>query len=219
MIQKSTVAFLKGLKKNNTKEWFDDHRKEYDLAKTNFLDFMDQLIPAIALFDPEITGIKAKDCVYRINRDIRFSKDKTPYKSHFGAAISLKGRKSTYPGYYIHLEPGNIMVGGGAYMLMPEELQKVRQEIDYNAKEFLKIANDKIFRNIYGEIKGEALVNPPKGYESDNAAINFIKNKQWYAMSAIADTDVLSMELEKKTLNAYKALLPLNRFLQKAMTH
>ena len=177
MIQKSTLKFLKELKKNNTKEWFDLHRNEFEAAKNNFLDFINTLIPKIAAFDPEIAEVKAKDCLFRINRDVRFSKDKTPYKAHFGAAISFKGRKSTYPGYYVHLEPGGVVAGGGAYMLMPDELQKVRQEIDYNSIEFLKIINNKTFKSIYGEVKGDALVKPPKGFDASSEAIVYIKQK------------------------------------------
>jgi uncharacterized protein (TIGR02453 family) len=217
MIQKSTLQFLKELKKNNNKEWFELHRKEYETAKNDFLEFIDKLIPKIAAFDPEVSGIKAKDCIFRINRDVRFGKDKTPYKSHFGAAIALKGRKGTYPGYYVHLEPGGVVAGGGAYMLMPDELQKVRQEIDYNAKDFLKIIKSKSFQTIYGEVKGEALVNPPKGYDASNEAIDYIKHKQWYAMTGIADAVALTNDFEKKIIQAFKTLLPLNRFLQKAM--
>lgn len=218
MIQKSTLQFLKGLKKNNNRDWFEAHRGEYEAAKNDFLEFLDMLIPAIAVFDPEVTGIKAKDCLFRINRDVRFSKDKSPYKSHFGAAIALKGRKGTYPGYYVHLEPGALVAGGGAYMLMPDELQKVRQEIDYNARDFLKIIKSRPFRDIYDEVQGDALVNPPKGYERSNEAIDYIKKKQWYAMTKIADADAITNEFEKKIIKAFKVLLPLNRFLQKAMT-
>ena len=175
------------------------------------------MIPKIAAFDPEVTGIKPKDCIFRINRDIRFSKDKTPYKSYFGAAIALKGRKGTYPGFYVHLDPGDLQVGGGAYSLLPEELQKVRQEIEYNPKDFLKIVNSKSFKTIYEEVKGEKLVNPPKGIDASHEAIAFLKHKQWFAMSKIADADVNTPEFEKKIIQAFKALLPFNRFLQKAM--
>ncbi len=218
MIQKETIVFLKELKKNNSKEWFDLHRQEYTNAKTNFIDFIDHLIPKIAAFDPEIAEVKAKECLFRINRDIRFSKNKTPYKSNFGAAICFKGRKSTYPGYYIQLEPGSVFVGGGAYLLMPDELQKVRQEIEYNSKEFLKIVRSKPFRGTFEEIKGEALIKPPKGFDSTSEAISYIKQKQWYAMTKIEDEKILTNEFEKTIIQAFKTLRPLNVFLQRAMT-
>jgi len=218
MIQKSTLKFLKDLKKNNNKEWFDAHRTEFEAAKADFIEFLNGLLKKMTSFDPEMADINAKDCLFRINRDVRFSKDKSPYKSHFGASISLKGRKSTYPGYYVHLEPGNVVAGGGAYMLMPDELQKIRQEIDYNAKEFLKIIHHKNFKAIYKDIQGEKLVNPPKGFDSESEVLEYIKHKQWYAMtSIIPDSTVVTKDFEKNVLDAFKNLKPLNLFLQKAM--
>lgn len=216
MIQKSTVQFLKELKKNNNKPWFDEHRTEYETAKKDFIQFLEGLIEKMKTFDPEMAEVKAKDCLFRINRDVRFSKNKDPYKPNFGASINFKGRKSTYPGYYVHLEPGGVFVGGGAYMLMPDELQKVRQEIDYNTKDFFKIIASKPFKSIYKEIKGESLVNPPKGFDGTSEAIEYIKQKQFYAMASIADADILTAAFEKKILEAFKALVPLNRFLSQA---
>ena len=217
MIQKSTLQFLKELKKNNTKEWFDLHRDQYETSKKDFIDFIAELIPKVAKIDPEIAEVKAKDCLFRINRDVRFSKDKSPYKPHFGAVLCLKGRKSTYPSYYIHLEPGGVFVGGGAYSLMPDELQKIRQEIDYNSKEFLKIVSHKNFKSIYGDVKGDALVKPPKGFDDSSEAIKYIKQKQWFAMTNIGDEIVLTDDFQKRILTAFKALHPLNLFLQKAI--
>ncbi len=218
MIQKSTLQFLKELKKNNTKEWFDINRKEYEAAKKDFLNFIENLIPKVAAFDPEIAEVKSKDTIFRINRDVRFGKDKTPYRAHFGAVLCLKGRKSTYPSYYIHLEPSGVWVGGGAYMLMPNELQKIRQEIDYNSSEFLKIVENKKFTQIFGTVRGEALVKPPKGFEATSEAINYIKHKQWYVMTAtFSDAEVQSEMFEKKVIDSFKILQPLNVFLQRAM--
>ncbi len=219
MIQKATLKFLTELKKNNTKEWFDLHRHEYEIAKKDFVELITQLIPKIAIFDPEIAEVKAKDCLFRINRDVRFGKNKAPYKTNFGAAISFKGRKSSYPGYYIHLEPGASVVGGGAYLLMPDELKNIRQEIDYNTEEFLKIIRHKSFKAIYGDVRGEALVNPPKGFDGTNEAIEYIKQKQWYAMTKMNEEDLLTGEFEKKILQAFKTLRPMNVFLQRALTH
>jgi uncharacterized protein (TIGR02453 family) len=218
MIQKSTLQFLRALKKNNNKEWFDANRPAYELAKTDFLSLIERVIARSASFDGEIADVKAKDTLFRINRDVRFSKDKSPYKTHFGAYICFKGRKSTYPGYYVHLEPGAMMAGGGAYVLMPDELHKIRQEIDYNAKEFLKIINHKTFKSAYGKLEGETLVNPPKGFDASSEAIQYIKHKQWYVMTKFSDADALGKDFDKKVAGIFKILHPLNVFFQRAIS-
>src|SRR5690606_37986107 len=127
----ATIKFLKDLKKNNNKHWLDAHRKHYDAARKNFEEFLQQLIDKHALQDPTIKEQVAKQCMFRINRDIRFSKDKTPYKTHFAASINMGGKKSVFGGYYVHVEPGGSFVGGGVWMPQPPELKKIRQEIDY----------------------------------------------------------------------------------------
>jgi uncharacterized protein (TIGR02453 family) len=217
MIATSTFKFLKLLKTNNNKEWFDAHRKEFEEAKNDFLAFVQDIISKLSVLDPEVKDIKAKDCLFRINRDIRFSKDKTPYKTHLGAYISAYGRKSNYPGYYIHIEPGSNMAGGGAYELTPEELKNVRQEIDYNGKEFRKISNAKKFKTIFGEVQGEKLKTGPKGYDASNPMIEDLKFKNWYIMANISDSDLTAGDAVKKILAVYKEMLPFNRFFQQAM--
>jgi len=147
MVQASTIQFLKDLKKNNNKPWFDLNRKRYEEAKTDFANFVQQVIDAHSKKDKTISALKAKDCMFRINRDVRFSKDKSPYKTNFGASINKGGKKAfSTAGYYFHLEPGQCFVGGGIYQPMPDELKKVRQEIDYNFKDFTKIIQSKKFK-------------------------------------------------------------------------
>ena len=138
MLQISTLKFLKDLKKNNTKEWFDANRKIYESAKQNFEALVQTVITQHGEKDEEIIALKPKDCMFRINRDVRFSKDKSPYKTNFGAFINRGGKKSIYAGYYFHCEPGENFVGGGLWMPMPDALKKVRQEIDYCFDEFSK---------------------------------------------------------------------------------
>src|ERR1051325_10599551 len=129
MLQTTTLKFLKDLKKNNTKEWFDANRKAYESAKKDFEGLVESVIEQFCKKDEEIGSLKPKDCMFRINRDIRFSKDKSPYKTNFGAFINKGGKKSIYAGYYFHCEPGENFVGGGLWMPMPDALKKVRQEI------------------------------------------------------------------------------------------
>src|SRR5215471_19279536 len=139
MLQTSTLQFLKQLAKNNTKEWFDANRKKYDAAKADHMQSVQKIIDKFCKTDTTLSSLTAKDCLFRINRDIRFSKDKSPYKTNFGASINAGGKKRVQAGYYIHVAPGQNFVGGGIYMPTPEELKKVRQEIDYNFDDFKKL--------------------------------------------------------------------------------
>ena len=217
MLQASTLRFLKNLKKNNNKPWFDTNRKLYEAAKVDFAGFIQSVINKQGQKDATIKDLIAKDCMFRINRDIRFSKDKSPYKTNFGASINKGGRKAfDAAGYYFHLEPGNSFVGGGIYMPMPEHLKKVRQEIDYNLKDFKKILSAKKFKTVYGDIsRGDefSLSRVPKGYEPDNPAAEYLKLKSYIAMTRISDADLTSSNLLKKTVAAFEALHPLITFL------
>ena len=152
MLEPQTLKFLTALKKNNNKPWFDAHRAQYEAARIDFSNFIQLVIDAVQKSDTTITGMTARDCIFRINRDIRFSKDKTPYKSHFGASIKRSGRKSPFAGYYFHCEPGNSFVGGGMWMPEPAALKNMRQEIDYNWDEFQQIINEKNFKKTYRDI-------------------------------------------------------------------
>ncbi len=144
MLQPATLKFLKDLKKSNHKDWFEAHRKNYEAAKENFASLVTQIITKHGKTDTEIASLKASDCMFRINRDVRFSKDKSPYKTNFGASINRGGKKSIFSGYYFHCEPeGNSFAGGGLWMPAAETLKKVRQEVDYNFDEFKKIINNK----------------------------------------------------------------------------
>lgn len=221
MIQTSTIKFLKDLKKNNNKPWFDKNRKVYEAAKADFANFIQSVIDQHSKKDPSIKSLLAKDCMFRINRDIRFSKDKSPYKSNFGASINKGGRKAmNSAGYYFHLEPGNCFVGGGIYMPMPEELKKLRQEIDYNFSDFKKILNAKKFKSVYGDLDKSAeflLSRVPKGYQPDNLAAEYLRLKSYIAMIKVNDADLTSKGLVKKTVGAFEALLPLIEFINEAI--
>lgn len=221
MLQSSTIKFLKDLKKNNNKPWFDANRKVYETAKADFAAFIDTVIEKHGKNDPQVAHLKAKDCLFRINRDVRFSKDKSPYKTNFGASINKGGKKAmSSAGYYFHLEPGKCFTGGGLYMALPEELKKIRQEIDYNWKEFHKIIGSKSFKSVYGDLyTGEdmKLTRPPKGYEADNAAIEYIKLKSWIGMQNISDADLTSKDLVKKVVHSFEVLQPLIEFLNEGL--
>jgi len=220
MLQSSTLKFLKDLKKNNNKPWFDAHRKEYEETKTDFANFIQQVIDKHAKNDPTIKLLVAKDCMFRINRDIRFSKDKTPYKTNIGAYINRGGKKSLFGGYYFHCEPGQSFVGGGLWMPMPPELNKVRQEIDYNFPTFKKIVISKKFKAVYGDLSRDAeyvLSRVPKGYEPTNPAAEYLKMKSFVSTTSLKDEDLTSKNLVKKTVASFEALQPLIEFVNRSI--
>jgi uncharacterized protein (TIGR02453 family) len=221
MLQSYTIKFLKDLKKNNNKPWFDKNRSVYENAKADFAGFIQAVIHHHGKKDTSIKNIIAKDCLFRINRDIRFSKDKTPYKSNFGASINKGGRKGeNSAGYYFHLEPGDSFTGGGIWMPMPDDLKKVRQEIDYNFTDFKKIIGSKKFKTVYGDLsksKEYTLSRVPKGYEPDNPAAEYLKMKSYVAMIKVNDTDLSSKDLVKKTVAAFEALQPVIEFVNEAL--
>ncbi|MBP7109843.1 MAG: DUF2461 domain-containing protein, partial [Chitinophagaceae bacterium] len=213
--------FLKDLKKNNNKPWFDKNRKVYEAAKADFISFIQAVIDQHGKKDASIKNLLAKDCLFRINRDVRFAKDKSPYKTNMGASINKGGRKAeNSAGYYFHLEPGGVFTGGGIWMPMPDELKKVRQEIDYNFTDFKKIIAAKKFKTVYGELSSNPeykLSRVPKGYDPENPAAEFLKLKSYIAMIKISDADLTSKELVKKTVAAFEALQPLIEFINEAL--
>ena len=220
MLQSSTLKFLKELKKNNNKPWFDSHRKEYEAAKNDFMGFIQAVIDKHGKSDATIKSIAAKDCLFRINRDIRFSKDKSPYKTNMGAYINRGGKKSFFGGYYFHCEPGQSFVGGGLWMPMPPELSKVRQEIDYNFAAFKKIITSKKFKSVYKDLSRDAeyvLSRVPKGYEPTNPAAEYLKMKSFVSLTSLKDPELTSKNLVKKTTNAFEALQPLIEFINHAL--
>jgi uncharacterized protein (TIGR02453 family) len=220
MLQPATLKFLKDLKKNNNKPWFDAHRKEYEAAKSDFSAFIQSVIDKHSKTDPTIKSIAAKDCMFRINRDIRFSKDKSPYKTNMGAYINPGGKKSLFGGYYFHCEPGQSFVGGGLWMPMPPELNKVRQEIDYNFAKFKKIISSRKFQSVYKDLSRDAeyvLTRVPKGYEPTNPAAEYLKMKSFVALTTLKDADLTSKDLLKKTTTAFDALQPLIEFINESI--
>jgi len=220
MLQPSTLKFLRDLKKNNNKPWFDAHRPQYESAKKDFEVFIQEVITKHGKNDPDIKDIIAKNCLFRINRDVRFSKDKSPYKSNMGAYISKGGKKSPFGGYYFHCEPGQSFIGGGIWQPEPDKIRKVRQEIDYNWDEFKKIIGSKKFKSVYNDLHtGDdmSLSKVPQGFEKDNPAATYLKLKSWVAMRNIKDTDLTSKGLLKLTLDTFDTLLPLLRFLNRAV--
>lgn len=221
MLGKSTLSFLAGLARNNGKDWFEKHRSDYDLAKADFSALIATVLEAHQKLDEDLSPLILKDCLFRINRDVRFAKDKSPYKTNIAASMSKGGKKSRFAGYYIHIQPGKSFVGGGIWMPMPPETKKIRQEIDYSFAEFNTLVNSKAFKTNYPnglEKSTETqLVNIPKGYDKDNPAAEFLKMKSWIATRELTDEELTSKDLAKKILSAFKALQPLVNFLNRSL--
>jgi uncharacterized protein (TIGR02453 family) len=219
MIQKSTLAFLTKIKANNNRDWFEKNKGLYVAAKEDVEKSIDEIINGIRKFDKRIPAdLAAKKCVFRIYRDVRFSKDKRPYKNNLGASINPGGKKDVSPGYYIHVQPGASFIAGGMWMPEAANLHKIRQEIDYNLKEFQKITNDKTFKKTFGTLSTEdSLVNAPKGYAKDHPAMEILKLKSFIVVADLKDKDVLSKEYVKKVIAVCKTMQPLISFLQRAI--
>lgn len=218
MVQAGTIKFLEQLSKNNNKPWFDEHREAYAAAKEDFEGIVTDILAALSEKEPLFKEQKAKDCIFRIFRDVRFGKDKTPYKAHFGAFFSRGGRKFPGAGYYLHLEPGgNSFAGGGLWVPEAPLLKAVRQEIDYNFAEFSKIMADKKFGKFFEQVNGEQLKKLPAGYEADNPAMAYLKMKSFTVSHKLADTDLAGKGFEKKVMEVFNAMHPFIDFLNRAV--
>lgn len=218
MLEPQTLRFLKGLKKNNNKAWFDAHRKEYEAARIDFQNFLQLVISDLGRKDPSIASLQAKNCIFRINRDVRFSKDKSPYKTNFGASIKQGGKKSPFAGYYFHCEPGHSFIGGGLWMPEAGQLRNMRQEIDYNWDEFRSILKEKNFKKVYGDLFRNSeiqLSTMPKGYEKDNPAAEYLKLKSFIAETQVKDEDLTTAAIHRKTVTAFEALMPFLKFINR----
>jgi uncharacterized protein (TIGR02453 family) len=218
MISAATLQFLKALEKNNNRDWFLANKNKYDLAKSNYLNFVEEVLNGILKFDSSLAELNPKQCVFRINRDVRFSKNKAPYKTNFGASFSKGAKKIDTAGYYFHLEPGACFIGGGLWMPQAPDLQKLRQEIDYCYKEFNVILQHKEFKKTFQGLSTDAkLARPPKGYDIDNPAIELLKLKSFTAITPLSDKEVLDPAIVKKTLSIFKTIAPLVHFLNRAI--
>lgn len=213
-----TIDFLKKLKTNNNKEWFDKNKEKYLSAKEEFEVVVDQLIKGIHKFDKKLSpDLKAKDCTFRIYKDVRFSKDKSPYKTNMGASMNPGGRKSLVAGYYLHTEPGQSFLAGGVYMPEPGLLNAIRQEIDYNSAAFLKILNAAAFKKYFkGLDEEDKLKSAPKGFDKEHPQIELLKNRHFVVSHPISDKQLLSKDLLQFVLGGFKAMHPFLEYLREA---
>ncbi|MFN5477690.1 MAG: DUF2461 domain-containing protein [Sphingobacteriales bacterium] len=215
----TALTFLRKLKKNNNKAWFDENRALYETAKKEIEELVEAIISSFGKTEPAIAHLTPKDCLFRINRDVRFSKDKSPYKTNFGISITSGGKKSPLAGYYLHIEPDEGFVGGGLWMPGAPVLSAVRQEIDYNLDEFSVLLKASSFKKQYAALytgKDVSLSRVPKGYEADNLAAEFLKLKSYLAMKKLDNKEMESPQFVKQVCEAFKALKPVIDFLNRA---
>lgn len=213
------LKFLKDLTRNNDREWFEKNKSRYLQAKQDYEELISEVLGELQKFDDGLGGLEPKKLIFRIYRDVRFSKDKRPYKTNMGAGFSPNGKLVEEPGYYLHIEPGKSFVAGGIYMPNPENLGRIRQEIDYNAEHLQKIINAKRFKSIYPAFdEFDKLKTAPKGYPKDHPMIDILKLKSFIVSKDFTDKDVLDKKFPKIVAAHAKLIKPLNDFIKTAIS-
>lgn len=217
-IHPKSLEFLIWLKDWNDKKFFELYKELYQRIRLQFKEFTQSLINNIALFDERIVWTEAKNCTFRIYRDTRFSKNKTPYKTNLWSFIAPGWKKSIFWGYYIHIEPGKSFFGWWIYYPTTQDSQKIREHIYNNFEEFKKILEDKKFKKLFWWIYSyrENRKILPKIFEKNHPSWGFIIMKDWLVEKKLSDWEVLSGELENLAIKYAKVLYPLNNFLNGA---
>jgi uncharacterized protein (TIGR02453 family) len=220
MIKAGTLQFLADLKANNNREWFGNHKDRHDEARQDVLAFVGGIIKELARVDPTIpAGLNPKDCLMRIYRDIRFSLDKTPYKSNFGAGISPFGKNFNGPGYYLHISPEECFIAGGCWMPEKEQLKLIRQEIDYNGSDFRKILENFDSEETKGKLDTDhKLKTSPKGYLADHPEIEYLKLKSFTITIPLTPTDLTKPGALEKVVGGFTSLYSFMVFLRNAIS-
>ena len=220
MLHPATLQFLSGLKAHNHRDWLEGQRPAYEAAKADFLNLVTAVLADLGAADPAIAeaALEPKKCVFRQNRDVRFSANKDPYKTSFTAWFNTGGRKALTAGYYLHLEPGGAFVAGGIYMPEPAVLARLRQEIDYDLPAFESLLARPDFAQQFGQLSQEnALKRPPKGYTPDNPALAHLRLKSFTANRPLPDAALPTPALRGHIGAAFAALVPLVAFCNRAL--
>ncbi|MGV3539866.1 MAG: DUF2461 domain-containing protein [Rufibacter sp.] len=217
-LEPTTLDFIRDLRQNNQRDWFEQNRKRYDAARQDFIDFLTTLLKSASAFEPALEGQQPKDLMFRIYRDVRFSNDKRPYKDHICAYMAEGGRKTINPGFYLHISPGDqSFLAGGVWMPPAPELKAIRQEIDYNYQELQGLLENPEFKKYFKGLEGEKLKTTPKGYDPENPAIALLRHKSWNASYRFSDKVVTSDQFYEEVLGAMKAVKPVNDFFLRPM--
>ncbi len=208
MIAESTFAFLRNLAENNHREWFIENRALYDTAKANFVEFCEEVLEEMKAFEPTFYDTRIKDCIFRINRDIRFSKDKRPYRNYLAAAFGEGGRNSGKIDYYFHVQNDETFIGGGLWQPTTAQLAQFRQEIDYSPDALKEIIEAKDFRKHFPLIYGEKLKRAPKGYTEDHPDIELLRYKEMFFWKKFSNEEVKSPGFKADLLHHMQVLKP-----------
>lgn len=211
------LEFLTDLSKNNNREWYHANKNRYNESREKVLFLTDVLINEIRKFDRDIPALSPNDCVFRIFRDVRFSKDKRPYKTNFGAFISKGGRKSMHAGYYFHIDPEGSFCGGGIYMPPAEPLKMVRNYIAENGSEFQEMINDDDFKKTYPKLYEDRLKTAPKGFPKDHQFIELLRYKTFVFSNNLNNSELLENDFIDNIVYSFKILHPINSFLNEAL--
>lgn len=220
MVAEESLQFLEDLKANNNREWFQENKKRYDAFKKDYHQLVTSFLDAMKPLDPALEMLEVKKCTFRINRDIRFSKDKSPYKSHLGIWLSSGSKGYNRSGYYVHLEKGASFVAGGFYAPEADDLKKVRKEIAFFHEDLEEILNEKQFKKVFSGFdrnEKSTLKNPPRGYDKEHPAIELLKLKSFEALQRIDISEALDKDFVSTTVKKLILLKPLNEFINRAL--
>lgn len=218
MLNPELFVFLKELKQNNQKEWFESNRQRYTILREQFIQSISLLVHELTIMDPSLGPIDPRKTVFRINRDIRFSKDKSPYKTNMGAYISSGGKNAFTPGYYIHVEPDKNMVAGGMYMPPGEQLKKIRTEIFDNLDEFKEIIEGEDFVRTFGSLDNEGMLKTaPQGFPKDHPDIGLLRYKSYVVFRELPDSFLTGSDALQRIMEIFEVMMPLNRFLRNSL--
>jgi uncharacterized protein (TIGR02453 family) len=219
VISQKSLSFLTDLKHNNNRDWFISQKKRYDEYKADYHRVIAEFLEVMKQGDPSLERLEVKQCTFRINRDIRFSKDKSPYKSHMGIWMSTNVLSGNGPGYYIHIEPGASFLSGGLYNPEAPELKKVRRELDFFHDDLEEILAEPGFKKVFGDLDREnALKTSPKDYPKDHPAIKYLQLKSFTASAPINDSQLKAKNFVSNTAAKLLLLKPLNEYLNRALT-
>jgi uncharacterized protein (TIGR02453 family) len=219
MITPRILQFLNGVKKNNNRAWLETNRVLYEASKEDFLEEVAAVLNGINGFDKAFINLTPKECIFRFNRDVRFSKEKHPYKTNYAAYFNPAGKKGSGSGYYMHIEPGKSFAAVGLWDPPAPHLAAIRQEIDYNLEEWRKIISDKNFRKVFDKGFGlsQSLVRPPKGYDEANPAIEFLKMKNFVVSRSFPDEALTQKKFTSELVNTFKAGKAMSDFINRSM--
>ena len=221
---KQIIEFLRQLRDNNNREWFTEHKADYREAQERFNRLTEQLIVGISQFDPSVSGLTAKDCTYRIYRDVRFSKDKSPYKTHMGAYICPGGKKSGFSGYYFHIGtgdgngyPSQHMLASGDYICDPHVLKILREDICYGGGDFDQIVTDAA--PAFSLDRDSMLQRVPHGFPSDSPYADYLRLRNFCLLHIPDNSFVLSPNLVERTVELFRTTLPFLQYVNRAVEY